>query len=322
MSSPEAAAAPAAGTPAPTSDADRAWVHARAAELGHAGPVHDGPPAAGPDGRIVLSPDAAAPAEAAMPELTRLSAPARDSADSSGAASVLAVHAIRVGDGQSLVVRSPDGRPVKVLAAALEVADGGQVVLETRAELHAARATFADQAPIVLVGADGRSGRNGGDGGAGERGWAAAGGNGGPGEPGESGQPGPGGTFFFDHLAGTLTIVAGGGSGGNGGNGGRGGDGSPGGRTSEGGNGGNGGNGGAAGSAGDGGTVVISFRTIDPDASIQPVVRVPRPGTAGRGGGAGSAGGGMYPGSDGAPGRDGAPGAEGAPPTFKIRVHT
>jgi hypothetical protein len=263
----------------------------------------------------VLSTAASAPA----PALRRV---ASETADARPGATVMAVHAIRVGAGESLVVESHDGRPVSVVAGVLDVADGGRVVLETHVELHAARATFAEQAPIVVVGADGGNGGNGGDGAPGRRGYAENGGNAGNGEPGVSGEPGPGGNFFFDHLTGTLTVVAGGGSGGNGGNGGRGGDGSPGGRTSRGGNGGNGGKGGAAGSAGDGGTIVISFRTIDPDASIQPVVRVPRPGVAGRGGGGGSGGGGSYPSSDGAPGANGAPGAEGAPPVFKIRVRT
>lgn len=312
----------------PLSDADRAWVRARVAELGgDAAQVHAGALAADADGRIVLSADPAASRVAPMAGAVRLKAAVRtvDAAGGPSAApteaSVLAVERIRVGEGESLVVQCPEGRPVAVVSGALEVAPGGRVVLETHTELHAARASFAGDAPIVLVGADGTSGGNGGNGAPGDSNHYD-GGNAGGGGPGIPGDPGPGGTFFFDHLTGNLTIVAGGGSGGNGGNGGRGGDGRMGGRTSEGGNGGNGGNGGAAGSAGDGGTIVISFRTIDPDASIQPVVRVPRPGVAGRGGGRGVGGGGMFPGRDGTDGSNGAPGTEGAPPVFKIRVQS
>jgi|GEM_PF-1664730 len=322
MTNPDPAAAPAAA-PAPLSDAERDWVHARVAALGgDAGQVHAAPLSAGPDGRIVLSTDAAASAVAPRAAEARLSTRAFEGAAAKGAdAAVLGVHAIRVGEGESLVVQCPRGSPVRVVAGALEVAAGGHVALETHAELHVARASFAEDAPIVLVGADGGPGGNGGDGSDGT--WGSPdGGNGGDGKPGDPGQPGPGGSFFFDHLSGTLTVVAGGGSGGSGGNGGRGGNGREGGRTSEGGNAGSGGAGGAAGSAGDGGTIVISFRTIDPDATIQPVVRVPRPGTAGRGGGAGHPGGGLYPGKPGRPGADGAPGAEGQPPAFKIRVVT
>jgi hypothetical protein len=321
VTNPDSAASPA--DPAPLPDAERDWVHARVAALGgDAAQVHAAPLSAGPDGRIVLSTDAAASAVAPRSAGERLATlAAAGVAEGAGAASVLGVHAIRVASGESLVVQCPRGGPVRVVAGTLEVAAGGHVALETHTELHVARARFADEAPIVLVGADGGPGANGGDGAEGK--WGSPdGGNGGDGKPGDPGQPGPGGSFFFDHLSGTLTVVAGGGSGGSGGNGGRGGNGKDGGRTSEGGNAGSGGAGGAAGSAGDGGTIVISFRTIDPDATIQPVVRVPRPGTAGRGGGAGEPGFGLYPGKPGRPGVDGAAGAEGQPPAFKIRVAT
>jgi hypothetical protein len=74
----------------PLSDAEREWVNARAAALGHAGPVHDAAPRPGPDGRIVLSADPAAPAP------TPLRASGETAATGSGSA-VVAVHAIRVG---------------------------------------------------------------------------------------------------------------------------------------------------------------------------------------------------------------------------------
>jgi hypothetical protein len=293
---------------APLTDAEHAWLHDRVTALGgDAARVHAAPLAAGPDGRIVLSTDAAASAVAPVPVRPG------DGADEGAA--VLGVHAIRVGRGESLVVRCPHGRPVRVVAGTLQVEAGGQVVLETHAELHASRAAFAAGAPIVVVGADGRNGGNGADGDPG-RGGGSGGGNAHPGKPGEPGKPGPGGDFVFNYLAGTLTIVAGGGSGGDGGNGGNGGNATTDRRTGF--PGGEGGNGGAGGSTGDGGTIVVSFETMDPGASIHPVMRVPRPGIGGRGGRAGHSAGVWPPGKDGA---DGGPGEQGWPPVFAIRTH-
>lgn len=235
---------------------------------------------------------------------------------------VFAADLLRVGAGESLVVSSGDGRPVRVLAGALDVAHGGRVVLESDVELHAGRAAFGDDAPIVLVGRDGRNGRDGRDGAPGSSGGSDDGGDGERGEDGEAGEDGRSLTYFVPRLSGTLTIVAGGGSGGNGGRGGRGGNGRMAGRTSPGGNGGNGRDGGTGGKAGDGGTIIISFETMDPDASIQPVVRTPRPGRGGAGGGKGNGAAGVEYGHDGTDGRDGGDGEEGTPPMFKIRVKT
>jgi hypothetical protein len=321
LQNPAPAPAPSAAAPAPISDAERAWVHARAAELGlGAGQVHAAPLSPGPDGRIVLSADPAASAVAPAPALLRASAGAGPGA------AVLAVEAVRVGEGQSLVVQAPGERPVKLLAAALEVADGGRVVMEANVELHVARASFGEGSRLMLVGADGEPG------GAGAAGpvidgaddgvdWGVV--NGGPGQDGAAGGTG-GGTQFYERLSGRLTVVAGGGNGGAGGAGGTGGcllrvpvrvynevllniTG-------------NGGRGGAGGRTGDGGTVVIAYRTLDPGGDIQFLTHEPRPG-------AGGPGGAPSPESDkpltlagGGRGMDGDAGLHGsAPPVFIIR---
>jgi hypothetical protein len=217
------------------------------------------------------------------------------------------------------VVQAPDGRPVSVVAGALEVADGGRVVLETHVELQAARARFGAEAPIVAVGKDGGPGGNGRDGESATRGEGPGdGGRGHDGTPGGDGESGPGGVWSFGHLTGTLTVVAGGGSGGNGGNGGRGGNGRSGGRG-KGGNGGDGGAGGRGGKAGDGGTIIVTFDTIAPDASIHQVIITPRGGNGGQGGAGGKLGTGDHFRRDGNRGGNGDPGLPGAPPVIIVR---
>jgi hypothetical protein len=287
---------------AAANDNDLAWAEARAAELAAGAPVvRADEPRADADGRIVLSPDSSANAAA-------------------GAATVLAVPRLCVAAGQELVMRGAGGRPLKVATALLEVADGGRVVMETHVELHAARAVFAGDSPVMLVGADGAAGGGGGGGQSGNR-SVPGGTNGGEGGSGTEGQPGPGGMVYVGELQGTLTVVAGGGNGGAGGPGGRGGDGVVG-YGSSAGKGGNGGKGGPGGPGGEGGTVVIAFASLGPNATINLIPKSASGGTGGTGGDGGNGSGRGWdgnPGDPGARGERGERGTDGAQPVFLIR---
>src|SRR5688500_13214764 len=182
---------------------ERARVHVRAAAI-------DSTLTPGPDGRIVLSTDAAASAVAA---------------DGPDGTALFTVGAVRLGDRQALVVQAPDRRPVKLVVDTLEVAGGGRVVMEAKVELHAQRGVFGQGSSLELLGPDGAAGPagEGGSPGRNHEGWQGrSGGPGTGGDPGGDGGPGPGGTLFFQELAGVLTVVAGGGRGGPGGAGGRG----------------------------------------------------------------------------------------------------
>jgi hypothetical protein len=262
----------------------------------------------GPDGVLLLTTD-------------RVSA--LQAGDEDGVA-VFAADAIVIGAGEAMVVQAPDGRPVKVRTALLEVADGGRVAMEAHVELHADRAVFTGASPFRFVGEDGAPGPRGSDG---ERGrmelrWGAHGREGAKGGPGVPGEPGPGGRIYFGEIRGTLTVIAGGGNGGPGGDGGRGGDGVLG-EADIVGPGGDGGPGGAGGDGGDGGTVLIVYGTLTPGATIIPVTKLAFGGMGGAGGGGGDPGSGWTDGgAPGRPGRTGAPGrpgAHGAVPVFLIR---
>jgi hypothetical protein len=260
----------------------------------------------GPDGVLLLSTEGVS---------------AMQAGDEDGVA-VFAADAIRIGEGQALVVRAPDGKPVKVRTGLLDVADGGRVAMEARVELLVDCAVCGGESPLWFVGADGGPGPRGRDGDRGrtEIGQGPDGKEGGTGNPGQPGQPGPGGRVYVREIRGTLTVIAGGGSGGSGGDGGRGGDG----ELGEGyrvGNGGNGGPGGTGGDGGDGGTVLITYGTLAPGATIHPVTKPGFGGHGGAGGPGGSparAGSGQtgLPGRIGGPGR---PGVHGAVPVFLIR---
>jgi len=295
--------------PDPLSAADRDWVQARVAALGgDAARVHDALLSAGPDGRIVLSTGAGS----AVPAL-----------DDAGGAAVFALHSVRVGAGQSLLVQSPDGRPVKVVAGVLEVGDGGRVVVEAHAELGIARAAFGTASPseIEFVGKDGPPGNPGGGGTAGSK-TSPDGGNGGGGDRGGPGDTGPDGRLAVEQVSGQVRVVARGGNGGPGGPGGPGGAGwgSPSSWDYEGvvGSGGNGGPGGPGGRGGDGGTIVFAIGSMAPGSSIQPVTSNGRGGAGGKGGARGQAGDRDF-GRPGAPGPDGTLGDDGDPPRFLIR---
>lgn len=261
----------------------------------------------GPDGVLLLTTDGVS---------------AMQAADEDGVA-VFAADAIVIGAGEAMVVRAPDDRPVKVRAARMEVADGGRVVMETNAEIHAELGVFARESPLWFVGADGRPGTRGLDrqrGGVFVPDGEQHGQPGGDGEPGGAGQPGPGGRVYVGELQGTLTVIAGGGNGGAGGGGGRGGDGGlsqsfiP-------GDGGDGGRGGLGGHGGDGGTVLIAFGRLGAGATINPVTK-PAVGGDGAAGGAGGTGAQGPLGRTGQPGRAGEPGKHGdngAVPVFLIR---
>jgi hypothetical protein len=163
---------------------------------------------AGRDGRILLSTDAAV---SALP-----------AAAGPGASALFSADAVRVGDGETLVVQAPNGRPVRLETRLLEVGARGRVVLEAGAELRAGRGSFGTGSTVELVGADGAPGEGGPGGLQGTREQREAAQNAGPGTRGGAGKPG-GGSLWFDQLSGTLTVVAGGGSGGGGGPGGAGG---------------------------------------------------------------------------------------------------
>jgi hypothetical protein len=261
---------------------------------------------AGPDGRILLSTDAAV---SALPAVA-----------GENASALFSAGAIRVGDGETLVVQAPNGGAARLSTGVLEVGAGGRVVMETFVELHAGRAVFAAGSAVVLVGADGGPGPRGGDGARGNRAGYYDGGNAEAGKGGGNGEPGPGGNLYFELISGPLTIIAGGGSGGVGGAGGRGGDGViaiPGYL----GKGGNGGAGGAGGNGGDGGTVVVAFGTLAPGSTIHPVAKSagfgpPGPGGAGGAGAAGH----NASGAPGVAGCAGPPGANGEAPRFLIRT--
>jgi hypothetical protein len=296
MTNPAPAAAPAAA-PAPLSGAERDWVHARVAALGgDAGEVDAAWLPAGGGGAFPTGPSASLSAAA-----------------DAGSSPVLVVDAIRVGAGESGVVPSPNGRPVKVVAGTVEVAAGGRLVMEAPGELHAARASFGADSVVVLVGADGAPGEPGPPGAQGTRERVEPAQQGGPGTEGKAGKPG-GGTLYFERLAGTLTVVAGGGSGGDGGPGGPGGKGRFGGAE-----GGDGGAGGAGGAVGDGGTVLVAYGAIAPGGAVHFSVRVPKPGAGGLGGASGPSSSGMGSWKSGARGANGAAGAAGEPPAFIVR---
>src|ERR1700741_1386348 len=110
---------------------------------------------AGPEGRILLSTDAA---ESALPPAA--------GADGS---TLFSAGKIRVGEGETLVVRAPNARAARLETRLLEVAEGGRVVVETFLEIHVGRAVFAAGSAVVLVGADGGPGGFGGGGGTGNR---------------------------------------------------------------------------------------------------------------------------------------------------------
>jgi len=299
MSHPRPSTPPAA----PITDAERAWLHARAAELGvDAGAACAGPLSAGADGRIVLSADAAVSALKPL-------------AGGDGVPTFLGEQA-HLGAGETLVITSPRREPVHVVLGRLTVADGGRVVVETPVELWAATAALEANSVVEAmgrIGRDGRAGNQGRDGQHEGRYWEGA--TGGPGEPGGRGEDGAGGMLWFGEVRGTLTVVAGGGSGGAGGKGGTGGPGFT--QGASGGVGGNGGVGGPGGDAGNGGSVVIVVGTMAPGTAIYPLAR---PGVPGPGGGPGDPGpgGGSRP-LRGHRGTAGPPGNLGHAPDFAIR---
>jgi hypothetical protein len=295
---------PSAAPPAPLTDAERAWLQARAAELGvDAGAAYAGPLSAGADGRIVLSTDASS---SALKPLA-----------GEGGAAFLAEQA-HLGAGETLVITSPRREPVHVVLGRLTVAEGGRVGVETPVELWAATAALAPGSVVELIGEAGRGGYPGIDGDPGSD-RSRTGGVGDTGEPGGRGEDGPGGMVWFAEVRGTLTVVAGGGSGGAGGKGGTGGRGLA--RGPSAGVGGNGGVGGRGGDAGNGGSVVIALGTMAPGTAIHPRAR---PGAPGPGGGAGDPGqgetgqGGAGP-IPGHRGTAGPPGNLGDAPDFVIR---
>jgi hypothetical protein len=276
---------------APLTDAERAWLHARAAELGvDAGAAYAGPLRAGADGRIVLSTDARASAVAPLA--------------CEGGVAFLA-EAVHLGAGETLVITGPAREPVRVVLGRLS-AEGGRVVVETPVELFAATAVMDSSSAWTMIGRDGEAGNPG------EPGLDSSPGlpDAGPGDDGGAGGAGGdgGGTYWFAEIRGTHTFLSRGGNGGAGGHGGRGGN-----RTL--GPSGNGGNGGRGGDGGDGGSVVIGFGAMAVGAAIHPRSALA---SGGRGGDPGPGGNGPWS----APGRPGSPGQPGSPgelASFSIR---
>lgn len=289
--------------PTPLTDAERAWLNARAAELGVDAGRCAGPLTAGPDGRIVLSSDA----KASMVEPVAVAG-----------RTVFVAEQAQLGEGETLVITCPERGAVRVALGRLTTGRGARVTVETRVELTSATGMLHAEAPIVLIGADGKPGGPGKPGENAE--WdGQPGGPGGPGDPGGRGDDGPGGALWFGEVTGTLTVIAGGGNGAVGGTGGRGGTGGNGFATGGAGQGGRGGNGGRGGDAGDGGTVVIAFDRFEDGAAIQPLERA---GTPAKGGSPGGGGEGGYPNrKPGAPGDPGGMGNPGKSPIFLIRRH-
>ena len=291
----DAAAAP----PAPLTDAERAWLHARAAELGvDAGAAYAGPLCAGADGRIVLSTDAGASAVAPLA--------------CEGGAAFLA-EAVHLGAGETLVITAPAREPVRVVLGRLSAEGGGTVAVDAPVEFFAATAEMDSASAWTMVGRDGEPGSPGAPGSRGT--WGRPRGEtGGSGGPGGHGENGPGGTYWFAEIRGTHTFLARGGNGGAGGHGGRGGDGD----SDRPGPGGNGGGGGRGGDGGDGGTVVIGFGAMAVGAAIHPRGQG---GMAGWGGDPGAGGREIPPkfGADGHPGSPGQPGKPGEMASFSIR---
>ncbi len=161
-----------------------------------------------------------------------------------------AAQSITVRAGQNLLINSPDGRPVQIMADNIHIEKGGMMAISTDAIITTNSLTTDGSNPpeISVIGTDGADGTNGHDG--------SIGANGVPGAPGENGRDGGNGTDGTDgtcpanlvlrlnDITSDLTIEylsGNGGRGGKGGNGGPGGDGTVGGSGGRGGNAGNGG---------------------------------------------------------------------------------
>lgn len=213
-----------------------------------------------------------------------------DRAENFGAGFVF--DSILVTPKQPLIVKSPDGCPVKIICANWTMHPQAKFIVDAPLEIavshlvsNVTKESVSTEAPsIVLTGSDGYRGTRGSDGSQGN-----------PGSDGSNG--GNGGdayniTFYVDTIDGLFVVLAGGGNGGNGGDGGNGGSGNP---------GGNGGNGGNGGDSGDGSDVQILYRNLAPGSSLQVI----NYGTAGLGGRGGVGGSGQ---PVGVPGRDGSPG--------------
>jgi hypothetical protein len=269
---------------APLTDAERAWLDARAAAFGVGPAAYAGPLSAGADGRIVLSTDAKASAVAPV---------------DGGGTPVFIAESAHLRAGETLVITSPRRQAVQVVLGRLSTEGGGRMEVDTPLELSAATGDFGSGIVEEFIG------RTGAEGAPGNPGSPSGDMRGGEGGPGSRGDDGPGGAVWYRELRGNLTVVAGGG---NGGQGGPGGNGAPGGHYSSG-----GGPGGPGGNGGEGGSVVIAFTHMAEDANIRTVARVAEGGRGGRGGDPG-------PGSEpGRPGYGGPEGREGTEPSFSIR---
>jgi hypothetical protein len=311
----EAAAAARKAPPPPLSAGERAWMEARLAALGVAPPprleaLSAPAPVATPEGRIVLS---TAAEESALAPL----------APADGGAPVFVAEVLEVAAGDTLVVRSPGGGPVRLVAGRLTLGEGARVAVDPPGEIHAARAELGDGSVIKLVGRDGAPGQAGLSGPPGYWGFMANkvhpdgfdgenGGAGGDGDPG-------GGTVYLESVTGPVTVIAGAGNGGPGGPGGPGGEGWEGIVNVAAGNGGTGGDGGPGGHGGRGGVVVIDVR-LEPGGVLELVTRAS---TGGPGGGFGRGGKGGTKGNlHGRDGKDGVKGDDGGPgdlPVFSVR---
>ena len=239
--------------------------------------------------------------------------------------------------GHEMVIEAPQGQTVNVVATELVLSPGSRITVGTNARLHVSRLTIPELADasagatppqIYVVGPDGANGVNGVPG--------MNGANGGPRQPGGNGSHGGSGSsgysggdavnfdFFIDTISGTFVIYGRGGFGGNGGDGGFGGIGGsggpyPDGRLAAGGNGGDGGSGGEGGNGGNGSTIVVTYRTLAPGATIIAEAPAAEGGSGGVGGPGGAGGRGQPSGAPGAAGAMGTPGSNGRPSTITVQ---
>jgi len=239
--------------------------------------------------------------------------------------------------GHELVIEAPQGQTVNVVATELVLSPGSRITISTNARLHVSRLTIpqltdpsgnATPPQIYVVGADGANGTNGVPG--------MNGANGGPRQPGGNGSHGGSGSagyngldavdaeFHFDTITGTFVIYGRGGYGGNGGNGGNAGSGGsggpyPDGRLAPGGNGGDGGTGGEGGNGGNGSSIVVTYRTLAPGATIVAEAPEATGGSGGMGGMGGAGGRGQPSGVPGAGGPMGTPGSSGRPSIITVQ---
>ncbi|MFY8106351.1 MAG: hypothetical protein ACOVKO_05490 [Elstera sp.] len=236
--------------------------------------------------------------------------------------------------GKTLLIESPFGDPVDLIAYRLAIEPGGLLRVDAPLTLTVgqllglatARSAYADSENLSRIVYHARSGQSGAPGLAGAAGSSGsrdipdgvAGTVGGVGGEGEAGQALPDQSLFIHHLAGNLEITAQAGAGGAGGPGGPGGDGGRGHAVAffdmgGGGDGGPGGDGGDGGRGGAGGRFEIGIRDRAEGARLRLITHIApgghggTPGTPGRGGIGAPDGHAGHPGPHGRQGADGTP---------------